>query len=500
MTRPARTSLALVAALTLALAACAGHADRTRDIRSALDAGNAAGALVLVNEELGVGDSSDLPDEAGGDNALLLLDRAMILQQLDRYELASRDLRVADKQVEVLDFSVGAMDDVGRYMFSDDTGPYRAPAYEKLLVNTFGMVTHLARGDLPGARVEARRFSIIREFVADHDDASGPMDAPGCYLAGFTFERSGSADEALRYYDEALVRGSFPSLDGPITRLAAKSAYRSPRIDAVLARTRAPAPRAPQPGGEADGAAPELVEVVEAEGEADVQRPDGDAGEDAQAAPAASKDAALVVADARPGEILVVVGFGRVPAKKAKRVPIGLALTWAAGGISPHHHRQANEIAAQGLVSWVNYPELGQPRGEWGIPGFALNGRWQPIEGALAVDLAARRAWDEAKGTVLGAAIVRMISRFAAGQVARHASGDSAIGLLLSLGTQAALTAADTPDTRSWATLPARIAIGRAVVAPGVHYVDLVVNGVAKRQRVSVRSGGYAVVNLTHLA
>jgi hypothetical protein len=69
----------------------------------------------------------------------------------------------------------------------------------------------------------------------------------------------------------------------------------------------------------------------------------------------------------------------------------------------------------------------------------------------------------------------------------------------LSLGTQVTLTAIDTPDTRSWSTLPARIAIGRARVPPGSHVVDVEVRGVHKRQTVAVKPGGWALVNLTVL-
>ena len=153
----------------------------------------------------------------------------------------------------------------------------------------------------------------------------------------------------------------------------------------------------------------------------------------------------------------------------------------------------------RGLVTWINYPELGRAHGQWGIPGYALNGQWQPVEGGLAVNREARAAWDDAKGTVIASAITRMLARVVAGQAAKQVGGDGIAGILLSLGTQAALTAADTPDTRSWATLPARIAVARSPVRPGAHWVDVEVRGVRKRQRVDVAPRGWAVVNLTVL-
>ena len=514
-----------IVAVSAFVIGCGGHASRTRDIRSALDAQAPREALALINEELEVDSAKDVPKDTGGDNALLLLDRSIILQQLGMYELSSRDLEIADKQIEVLDLSRNAADDIGKYMFSDDVGPYRAPTYEKLMINTLNMVNYLVRGDLNGARIEARRLAVMQKFIEEHESLGASLNGPGSYFAGFVFEKSGRPQEALRYYDEALQYGRYASLQRPVWRLAQKASYRTPRIREILKSVegrrrpptseRAPArprpdadPEEPESSPEADEGRPEADEGGDTEPEEgeDVQLEEGEdtaLEADAAAEPPSEDegdDSPAPQAEPDDAEILVIVGFGRVPAKFAKRIPIGLALTWAAGGISPHHHRRANALAAQGLVTWVNYPELGKPRGQWGVPGVALDGRWQRVEGALAVDREAKRAWKDARGTVIGAAIVRTITRLAAGEATRRASGGGAVGLLLSLGTQAALTAADTPDTRSWATLPARIAIARLRVRPGVHWVDISVRGVRKRQRVGVRPGGWAVVNLTELS
>jgi hypothetical protein len=367
----------------------------------------------------------------------------MILQQLQQYRLSSRDLEVADKQVDLLDLSRNAVDDVGKYLFSDDVGPYRAPAYEKLLINTMNMVNYLVLGDLNGARIEARRFTVMHKYLSEHAEQGANLMGPGSYLAGFTFEKSGRSEEALRYYDEALAYGDYASLSEPVSRLLESSGYNSPRLRAIA-------------------------------GKAPAEGADGDA------------------------EILVLVSYGRVPPKLARRVPIGLALTYASGALSPTDQSRANALAAQGLVTWVNFPELGKPRGAYEVPSFALDGQWGQLEGAVAVDQEAKRTWDEARGTVVAGAITRMISRVVAGEVTRKAADGGVIGTLLSLGVQATLTATDTPDTRSWSTLPARIAIGRVRVKAGTHFVDLVARGVRKRQKVELAPGGWAVV--THAA
>ena len=439
-----------VVLLVLAQTGCAGHADKTMAARSALDAGDPNGALKALNEVLEVKSEKDLPEKVAGDNALLLLDRAMVLQELDHYPLSSRDLEVSDKQIEVLDLSANAAADIGRYMFSDDTGPYKAPAYEKLMINTMNMMNYLARSDLNGARVEARRLAVMQKFTHDKGDAAQSLLGPGSYLAGFVFEKSGKPEDALRYYDEALAYGQYQSLAEPIRRLSQQAGYSSPRFRELLGKVPAPEPSTDAPS-------------------------DDDA------------------------ELLVIVNFGRVPAKIAKRVPIGLALTYASAFMSPASAAQANQLALQGLVTWVNYPELGEPRSSYGRPTFMLDGQWARLEGMLAVDQEAKRAWERARGAIVASAITRMITRVVAGQATKAAAGGDTLGTLLSLGIQATLTATDTPDTRNWSTLPARIAFGRVRIKAGSHTIALTAPGGNKKQTVTVPAGGWAVVCLTAL-
>jgi hypothetical protein len=313
------------------------------------------------------------------------------------------------------------------------------------MINTMNMVNYLVRGDLNGAKVEARRLAVMQRFVSEHEGRGASLSGPGSYLAGFAFEKSNDASEALHYYDEALEYGDYASLDDAVRRLAGQASYRTPRITEIL------------------------------------------------------KEGPATTPSADTGEILIIIGFGRVPAKIAKRIPIGLALTFVSGALSPTDASKANYLAAQGLVTWVNYPELGRPRGTYETPGFALDGSWQKLEGALAIDQEAKKAWDDARGTVVASAITRLIARVATGEVVRRSTGGGLVGALLSLGTQATLTAVDTPDTRSWSTLPARLAIGRVRVSAGRHFVDLEASGIRHRTAVNIAPGGWAAVNMTVL-
>jgi tetratricopeptide (TPR) repeat protein len=438
-----------VAALVLLpwLVGCGGHEARTLKMRTALDAGNAKAALEAVNEELDVKSSKDLPKDIKGDNAIFVLDRASIQQGLVEFPLSQRDFEAADKAIDMLDLARNAGDSIGEYVFSGSVGRYQAPPYEKLMINTLNMLNYLETRDLNGARIEARRLSVMQKYYRDSlAGKDNPVLGLGSMLAGFTYEKSGETDEALRYYDEALEFTGFQTLGDAVRRIAPQGQFRSPRIKALL--------------------------------------------HEGETAPAEDDT----------GEVLFVVGYGRVAHKISNRIPIGLALTYFSSAISPTDHAAANKIAAQGLVTWVNYPSLAPGQGKYSIPACKLDGQYVQLEEAVDVDKQVREEWKKIETKIIVSAITRLIARFAVGQGIQAAAGkDSIVGLVASLGTQATLTALDTPDTRSWETLPARIAVARVRLPAGRHRVVVDARGWARTQDIVVEKGGWQVVSLMAL-
>ncbi|MEM9693425.1 MAG: hypothetical protein AAGA56_12825 [Myxococcota bacterium] len=439
----------------IATTGCAGFESRVEAAHLALDRGEPQAAIEALNEELDVESAKEEPS-LEGDNALLILDRGTILQSIDDYELSKRDYGLADKQIDVLDFKRSTADDIGKYLFSDDVGPYRAPPFEKLLLNTFNMMNYLALHDLGGARVEGRRLAIMQKYLQEQDETTAMLGL-GSYLAGFTFEKSGKPNEALRYYEEALTYDSYPSLRAPVLRMKGllNGNGTTKRLEALVGD---------------DEPLPSLVQTQQA-------------------------------------ELLVVVGYGRVPAKIPKRIPIGLALTLASGFIRPDSASAANRLAAKGLVTWINYPTLGEARGEYSVPSITFDGRGLRLEPNLDIEDEVRKEWKEQEGPVIASAITRMITRVIAGEAVQAGtnaaagsnSGGGLLGLFAGLATSAALSAADTPDTRSWSTLPARVAIGRYTVPPGTHRVVVRVRGLTKTYRVRLAPGGWHFLVATSL-
>jgi uncharacterized protein len=449
---PAAISALVGLVAAAAMSGCASHSERLLPVRSAIDAGDTRGAIRLLDREMAVqADGDDLPADLGSDNALFVLDRATLQQSLAQFARSKRDFEVADKAIDMLDLAHDATDSIGQYVFSGSSGKYQAPPYEKLLVNTLDMLNYLELRDLDGARVEARRLAVMQRYVADelHEGDNAVLGLGGL-LAGLTFEKSDQIDEALRWYDQALEFAGFDALNDPVRSLLPRGHYRSPRLTGIE---------------KVD--APALLPSLQ---------------------------------DSGDGEILVVLGYGRVPHKIAQRIPIGLALTWHANELAHRDVERANRLAAEGVVTWVSFPTLGPERAGLDAPSCTLDGAALPLEQAVDVTRQVRAEWKKIEGKIIVSAITRLIARTAAGAVVGASAGrNDLLGALLSVGTQATLAALDTPDTRSWETLPARVAIARVRVPAGKHAVRLEARGTVRTVDLDVEKGGWAVVSLMAL-
>ena len=181
----------------------------------------------------------------------------------------------------MLDLAHNAGDSIGEYVFSRFVGALPGAAVRE------ADHQHAQHAELPrdaatstARRVEARRLSVHAEVLSRTSStrATTPILGLGSFLAGFTFEKSGEIDEALRYYDEALAFGGYRVATRAGCALAPRAReLPSPRIKALA-------------GG-------------------------------------ASEPARALRRQRTSGEILFVVGYGRVPAQDRERIPIGLALT-----------------------------------------------------------------------------------------------------------------------------------------------------------------------------
>lgn len=462
MVAPSARPRAGLAALSLGLVlttGCATYSDRTREARGAAQRGDLPGAEKQVNKLLGTRSSKDMPTKWKKDTALALLERGMILHASGAYKLSARDLSVAEKQLELLDIARDGAGQLGKYVFSDSSTKYKAPPSEKLVLNAYNLLNYLLQGDLSGARVEAKRFTVMHEYLTSYDqrgrpraegeaDVVHPHGAFGSWLAGFVFERLGEHESALRYYDEALQARPFASLVGPVQRLSALAGYRSPHIDAVLG------------------------------------------GMSYETAPA-------------PSEVVVVVSVGRVPLKEARHMPIGAAI-----GLAHAYITGDSRVLERSALKMVVYPELVPSGSAFETAELRVDGQPVGLEIASDIQTEVIDEYEQMKPKIIGAAISRLIVRAAVAEGARAAGnsakeGGAIIGLFAALAAEGALLAADRPDTRSWTLLPGLVLVARVPVQPGPHAATVVASGrggsETRNYSFDVPAGGFVVLDVTTL-
>ncbi|MBA2665327.1 MAG: hypothetical protein H0U74_23765 [Bradymonadaceae bacterium] len=460
---------------------CASYTDHVRDAQRAIASGQPELAIEIVNAQLKVEESRELPDDLDKNRVLMLLERATLLQALDQYALSARDMMIVDQRLDWLDIGHSDAAKIARYVYSDDAGGYRAPAYERLMLNTLNMVNFLALGDAASARVEARRFQLMESYFLDEDERAvmPGLLGLGNYLAGASFEASQDYNSAVRFYARAWIHGVRP-------------ADLRERLIGLFRMTRY--------GANELAGRDQLAQLI---------------------AIAQAKGAIRIIDYQRAhqrGDTIILVQTGMVPYRKAHRVPIGEALAYSSHGsrtrysLSSADRVHAGSLAARGVLTWVNFPALidyGLPSGSRATLG--ING--QPVALGFSTNVSSQvaEAWMGLVPTLMAAALSRTIVRAVAGQATRaatnaalHASGkatglEGVLGWLAGAAVEGTMAATDTPDTRSWTTLPAQIVISRVKLDHGLHVMEVNVNGRTDRKSVGIYTERLNVVNFSRL-
>lgn len=468
--------LQFVALLLVALglsSGCASYSDNVRQAHKAVAASRPDRAAQLFNQQLKTQGSHELPASFEDDNVLLLLERATVLQAMGKYKLASRDMIAADDQLEWLDIGNADSVEIAKYMYSGSSEEYRAPAYERLLLNTLNMINFLALRDLGGAKVEARRFAILEQFFVDQQEALvlGGILALGNYLGATAFEHSGDYEQAARYYSRAWYYGiRNDALRERLVDLFTLTGYKPRELQA-----------------DDKEALTEMMEAVKMN------------------EPPTFKEYREKYLN---GDTLVLIQTGLVPWKQAVRMPIASAMTYTSQsnsqGFSPDRQARLNMMVANGVIESVNFPMLtdhGLPQAKEVV--VQVGDQPQPVHNDIDVASQVRTAYAEMLPTLMVAAITRLMTRVAAGKVTEAAvnsgQGNSGIGFLAGLAVQGAMNAADTPDTRSWMTLPGRVRLVRMQLGSDVRPITVTIGQQSETRDVTVRADSLNVVNFSRI-
>ena len=478
---------------------CATYSDKTEAAHRALRSADYEGSIAQFNKILKVRSAEAFPSKWKKNYELVVLERAMVLQAMGQFAVSAENFQTAEKKLEFLDLARDGAGKIGKYIYSDSATKYKTTPTEKLSLNALNMINYLARGDLSGAKVEAKRFTTMRKYFSDYDPEH-EHGAFGSYLAGFVYERLGQPDAALRYYEEALGERDFGSLAAPIVRLAEAGSYRGERIkDYLPSDPTPPAPSAPVETPTAPAATPTTDDAPVTT--APVQRPDPSTAllATVPTGPVAQWNTAAGL----PTEILVIAKTGRVPYKIPKRIPIGAAV-----GLAGAYITGDTTLLEHGMFKVLTYPELVSAQNLFVAADLRVDGTVVPLEEATDIGQEVTAEFDELRPKIIGAALTRMIVRAAAAEGARAAGRQAEgaaglVGFLAAAAVEGTLVALDKPDTRSWATLPDRVFVGRLVVPPGQHEVELTAYGPGGKEhhrvQVDIPAGGFVVVDVTTL-
>lgn len=171
--------------------------------------------------------------------------------------------------------------------------------------------------------------------------------------------------------------------------------------------------------------------------------------------------------DAGAGEVVVLVLAGRLPAKVAQPVDVDTAgqLATQPGAAQNLRELGVKELLLVGLAA-------DRPLADAPVTVADL-----PITVAWA-DLAAtaRADFERVRPQLARAAITRALSRQTVRRTVASADGPgdgkgANLGHLLGGLLAGTMEAGDTPDTRAWSTLPARLGVARLALAPGTYDV-----------------------------
>lgn len=371
--------------------------------------------------------------------SLLLLERAIAKQHAGLYRSSAEDLRGADDNLEVLDYTKTPVKDISTYVFSGDSSPYRPPPFEKMLVNLFNLLNYLAVHDWNGAKVEARRFQVNESFFDSQD--LGETDS-GEADSGET--NSGEANSGEANSGEA---DSGRADSGPNRSVSYLQEMRA--LSHLL-----------------------CAFAFYASGDLTLSQ------KYLNSIPSFSALNQSISGDQSQllGDLFIVSSGGFVSFKRAKRLPLGTALLYLGpnSGMSRREHQRLQRIQAQGLVKWLNFPQLTR-----GLPSpvhsLQVDGGVMAPTTSLSIDRLAQEALKRAQTKLLIAAFTRLLSRAIVGEVSRKVSSKKlggGLGFLIGLVTEGAMSATDTPDTRSWTSLPAEMNIYWLRLPFGAHQIE----------------------------
>jgi uncharacterized protein len=184
------TRLALWAGAALLLAACSPHRALYPKLEALSSQGKDLEAVQLIEKNKA---------EYGDRNAVLYnLDRGVFYHYAGRYAESNAAFGAAERRMDEL-YTESVTGNVAAFALNDNTLPYRGEDFEQVIVNIYRALNYIQLGQTDEALVEARKVNLKLQQINDHypDNEKNVYkeDAFARLLAGALYEASGTRSD-----------------------------------------------------------------------------------------------------------------------------------------------------------------------------------------------------------------------------------------------------------------------------------------------------------------
>jgi hypothetical protein len=184
--------LAVSLCVLFALAGCASYVGSLNQMNRALASHDTKTALAAL-----------APLEGGRDQALYLLDKAMILRMRRDYAESIGAFERAKPLLHYLE-ATSVTETAAALTLTENLSSYTPPLYERLLLHVYQSLNYLQSSDGDDARVEIRQIDqLLKRLYPKTDAAPGGADAFARYFAGLVYEDAGAWSDAMIAYRKA---------------------------------------------------------------------------------------------------------------------------------------------------------------------------------------------------------------------------------------------------------------------------------------------------------
>ncbi len=382
------------------------------------------------------------------DRVVFWMNEGMLLHLTGQYADSNNALESAERRSEEL-YTKKISKEVKAAFTSDAAKDYAGEDYENVLVNVMKTLNYLGLGKQESALVEARKINEKLQLYDTRYEQKNvySQDAFAHWLMGILFEMEKSYDDARIAYSHALTvyknefAGNYgsrvPSYLGEDLVRAALLSGDTETADKIKGEL----------GGELGGSAEEMK---------------------------------------TKGEIVLVHFNGEGPSKSDYFITCFFRdiTYWRCDGEPGGEFMKKTTITIpkNGTVIKVAFPELHIREPANTHLTMSVAGASAQSEIALPISRIAIKTLADKMHRIFKDAIIRVITKTLAAKAAggagnaaggKNKKAGAALGWLAETATSATMQANEEADKRAWITLPSRIEVARARVAPGTYTVNL---------------------------